>query len=112
MVPLALTLVVATNNIAVKNANCANPNVAASVSDVLFDGVPSIAAASDEHGVTKLRVTLSSNAGFPKKVSIESSSGLLAVDSVAMREAKNTIFTPEIQNCSAIAGEYFYEVET
>ena len=113
MVPLALTLVLATNNtVSVKSANCTQPNVPAAVSEVLFSGVPSVAAAADEHGITKLRISLTNVAGRPQKVSVESSSGLLAVDSLAMQFAQNTIFTPEVQSCSAIAGDYFYEVES
>ena len=112
MVPLALTLALSTNTtVGVTSANCAQPNVPAAVSEVLFSGVPSIAAASDEHGITQLRIKLSAATGHPQQVSVERSSGFLAVDSLAMEFAHNTIFTPEVQNCSAIAGDYFYEVE-
>lgn len=112
MHPLALSLILASNSsVAVSAANCAQPNVPASVADVLFSGVPSIAAASGEHGVTQLRVTLSANPGLPQRVLVERSSGFLAVDSLAMQLAQKTMFQPEVQSCTAIAGEYFYEVE-
>ncbi len=112
MVPLALTLALATNtSVAVTSTNCAHPNVPAAISEVLYSGVPSIADSADEHGVTQLRVKLAAATGRPERVSVERSSGYLAVDSLAMKFANHTVFTPEIQNCSTIAGDYFYEVE-
>ena len=112
MVPLALTLALSTNTtVSVNSANCAHPDVPAAVSEVLFSGVPSVADAADEHGVTKLRITLAAKPGTPQKVIVEISSGLLAVDSLAMQFAQHTTFTPEVQGCTAIAGDYFYEVE-
>ncbi len=112
MHPLALSLILSsTSTVAVSAENCTQPNVAASVTDVLFSGVPSIASSAGEHGITQLRVTLSASPGLPQRVLVERSSGFLALDSLAMQLARKTMFQPEVQGCTAIAGEYFYEVE-
>ena len=113
MYPIALSLLMsATPSMGVSAAACAHPNVPASTSDQFFTSIPTIASLLDQHGVTAFRVTLGANPGRPLRVLLERSSGLLAVDDRAAKFTQNATFNPEVAGCTAIAGDYFFEVES
>jgi TonB family protein len=71
---------------------------------------PALVTSSGAHGSTQLIVTLDA-AGAPTNVQVVSSSGILFLDQAALKQAQRSTFEPEMRDCSAVGGSYFYTVE-
>ncbi len=110
MVILGLTVLITAATLGASSTNaCAKPDTPAVV-NVAPAMMPPILLAYDQHGTSKLIVTLDPQRSLPSKVEMAQASGDAILDSAAMQVAQKTTFTAETQSCTAVAGRYFYDV--
>jgi len=88
--------------------SCANPNVAASVADVVDANPPE--GTEGESGTAQVRVTLSA-AGAVLGTDIFRSAGDIRLDREALRAARASTYRAEIRDCLSIGGSYLFTVE-
>jgi TonB family protein len=110
MITLGLALFISASSVAATGSACAQPETPAAV-QVAPAMMPPLLLAYDQHGTTKLIVTLAPNLTMPTKVELVQPSGDAILDSSAMQVARETAFKPETQQCSAVGGRYFYDFE-
>lgn len=110
MVTLGLALFISATSVAATGSACAQPQTPAAV-QVEPAMVPPILMAYDQHGTARLIVTLSPNLAHPTQVELVQPSGDAILDSSAMLMARETAFTPETEQCSAVGGRYFYDFD-
>lgn len=91
---------------------CTQPNVLPAIERAAPGVVnPAFLEEAQLHGIAELIISLPSGGGYPTSVEVAASSGYLALDRVAMTQARKTLFSSEERNCIPVAGQYFLSVE-
>jgi TonB family protein len=88
-------------------SRCTSP---ASVAGEPYAEMPAIAAEEGAAGSAQVRIRLTST-GVLDSATLFASSGNRWLDDAALRSARLTRFSPEIQQCRAVGGSYLYEVD-
>ena len=89
-------------------ASCAQPNTVPVV--VKAPMASMLLTAIEAHGEAGVIVTLPAQNANPTDVELAQSSGDSMIDAAAVEAARHTVFSPETQDCVAVAGRYFYDV--
>jgi TonB family protein len=90
--------------------SCPAPNVPAKTIDVVTPSTPQDAADRGVIGTATIKVSLSQD-GVVVGVSIFRSAGDPLLDLAAERAAEQTTYSPEIQDCMKVGGDYLFTAE-
>jgi periplasmic protein TonB len=107
---LLLTPVASATDAVTHGASCTAPDQPAKIVRSVTPEMPTIAKAANLTGTTVVRVDLSST-GSVTATSVARSSGSVTLDRAALNVAKAQAYSPETQDCRAVAGSYGVEVE-
>jgi TonB family protein len=91
-------------------ATCTAPHTSAAVLGTPWDETPTIVQGQGLSGASVVQIDLQPS-GSLAHVALAHSSGNRWMDDAAIRTARQTRYTPETQNCSAVAGSYLLEVD-
>lgn len=75
-----------------------------------YADLPTIALLQGATGIAQVRIDLAATGALEREM-LFSGSGNPWLDGTALSSAKSAKFTPEIVNCSPVAGSYLYEVD-
>ncbi|HMD01338.1 MAG TPA: energy transducer TonB [Candidatus Baltobacteraceae bacterium] len=89
---------------------CAQPHVDATVTRPVEPDYPELAKQQSLTGVTQVKVTLSET-GAVQGTDVYKSSGSSLLDRAAIAAAKQSSYSPEIDNCVKQAGSYIFRAE-
>jgi protein TonB len=89
---------------------CANPHVDATVTRAVEPDYPELARQQGAVGVTQVEVTLTET-GAVSDTKVYKSSGNASLDKAALAAAKQSAYSPEIDNCQKEAGTYLFRAE-
>jgi len=89
---------------------CAQPHVEANAVDKAEPEYPEIARQQGAVGTTQVKVTLDA-AGTVTDAAVYKSSGNQSLDQSAVKAAKASRYTPEIDACQKIAGSYLFTAD-
>ena len=89
---------------------CANPHVDATVTRAVEPEFPELARQQGAVGVTQVQVTLTET-GAVSDAKVYKSSGNASLDKSAITAAKQSTYSPEIDNCEKEAGTYLFRAE-
>jgi TonB family protein len=101
---------VADTSLGSPKALCAIQHADASTSDAFPVDFPEIARQMDASGTVYLQIDLTSS-GSIANVSVAKSSGNRYLDDAALRAARASTFSPEINDCTAVGGSFLYVVD-
>jgi bla regulator protein BlaR1 len=88
-------------------ATCANPNVGALVRNAAMPQLPHGVKTS---GTAEVTVTISPS-GHVTGISILRSSGNAAIDKAVINAARQSTYSPKIENCTPVVGTYVFRVD-
>jgi protein TonB len=86
------------------------PNADAATTNAVQPDFPEIARQQGAAGVTKVKVSLSATGGVVA-VSVYKSAGNAALDQAALAAARASSYTPEIENCVKVPGNYIFSAD-
>jgi protein TonB len=89
---------------------CAQPHVDAIVTRAADPEYPELARQQGVTGVTQVRVTLTETGGV-SDAEVYKSSGNPLLDRAAVTAAKESSYSPEIDNCVKVSGSYLFRAE-
>jgi TonB family protein len=89
---------------------CDVPNVHATTTYAADPETPPIIAMMRLTGTTEVQVDLDAT-GTIVGTAVAKSSGIPALDRVALRAAQNSVFRPEVDDCQPVGGSYLFIVD-
>jgi protein TonB len=90
--------------------SCAQPHKDATTTQPVTPDYPEIARQQGAIGVTNVRVSLSAT-GSVISVKVYKSSGNQSLDQEALKAARASRYSPEIEDCQPVAGDYLFRAE-
>jgi TonB family protein len=91
-------------------SSCATPDAPAATTYAALAEMPAIAVQYQMTGTTLVKVDLEPN-GSIRDASVAKSSGAPFLDTAAVAAAKASSFSPEIHDCTPVAGSYIFQVD-
>ncbi len=89
---------------------CANPHLDASVTHAVEPEYPALAQQQGAIGVTQVEVSLTET-GAVSDAKVYKSSGNASLDRAAIAAARQSTYSPEVDNCVKEAGNYLFRAE-
>jgi protein TonB len=90
--------------------SCSQPHVDANAAVKADADYPEMARQQGAVGIVQVRVMLTAT-GAVSGVGIYKSSGFSSLDQEALKAARNSRYTPEVDECQKIAGQYIFVVD-
>ncbi len=89
---------------------CAQPHVDATTTNPVSPDTPEMAKQQGLTGTSMVKVSLSAT-GSVLGATIYKSSGSALLDNAAVQAAKESSYSPEIDNCAKVAGDYIFRAD-
>jgi protein TonB len=90
--------------------SCSQPHQDAATTQKAEADYPEIARQQGAVGTVTVRVNLSAT-GSVAGLNVYKSSGIAALDAEALKAARNSRYSPEIEDCQKVAGQYLFVVD-
>jgi protein TonB len=90
--------------------SCAQPHQDATTTQKAEADYPEIARQQGAAGIATVKVNLTAS-GLVAAANLYKSSGFAALDQEALKAARNSRYSPEVEDCQKVAGQYLFVVD-